>query len=133
MGGHTLTHPDATIQPDNSDAGLVTRDPAAGLEPHGVLPLSLVHFGNGGRLLPAALAADDRRRAFASTVIFMVPFVRVLWTWLGLRPASRTEISRHLTGAPPRSHSQPKCLTQISYDGQGREPGDTLSVIPCPV
>lgn len=81
------------------DHQTLTRPLHTGLEPHGVLPLSLVHFGNGGRLLPPALAADDRRRAFASSVIFNVPFVRVLWSWLGLRPASRTEIVRHLNGA----------------------------------
>jgi hypothetical protein len=81
------------------DHQTLTRPLYTGLEPHGVLPLSLVHFGNGGRLLPPALAADDRRRAFASSVIFNVPLVRVLWSWLGLRPASRTEIVRHLNGA----------------------------------
>jgi hypothetical protein len=96
------------------------------------LPLSLVHFGNGGRLLPAALAADDRRRAFASTVIFMVPFVRVLWTWLGLRPASRTEISHHLTGVPPRSHSQPthRYLQSASQHHQGRERENIVITFP---
>jgi diacylglycerol O-acyltransferase 2, plant len=68
-----------------------------GLEPHGVLPLSIISFAayyaHGdeevyamkGGFTPTMRSA----RALASAAIFNVPFVRHLWTWLGLDPISK--------------------------------------------
>jgi len=73
-----------------------------GLEPHGVLPLSVISFAEyfmhdeeGARR--RGLTANARgARALASAAIFNVPLVKHLWTWLGLEPISKARMLRML-------------------------------------
>ena len=75
-----------------------------GLEPHGVLPLSIISFS--AYYLHGDEEVYERKggfttamrdtRALASGAIFKVPFVRHLWTWLGLDPISRTTMMEML-------------------------------------
>jgi len=73
-----------------------------GLEPHGVLPLSIISFAwyfiydEEGMKRRGFNVATRQSRALASSAIFKVPFVRHLWTWLGLDPISRGGMIRML-------------------------------------
>eukprot|EP00241_Pyramimonas_parkeae_P023499 CAMPEP_0114312114 /NCGR_PEP_ID=MMETSP0059-20121206/20230_1 /TAXON_ID=36894 /ORGANISM="Pyramimonas parkeae, Strain CCMP726" /LENGTH=270 /DNA_ID=CAMNT_0001436423 /DNA_START=213 /DNA_END=1025 /DNA_ORIENTATION=- len=86
----------ATVQFEDEAAFSPTRPYLIGLEPHSVLPLSLIHFGEGSGLLPGHLGQEGRKMAFASSIVFYVPLVRHLWSWLGLRPASRECMAKFL-------------------------------------
>jgi len=66
-----------------------------GLEPHSVLPLSVIAFGSGAPGLPPAVEARERA-ALASSTIFRIPLVRHLWTWLGLDSVDRRTMRRLL-------------------------------------
>lgn len=65
-----------------------------GLEPHSVLPVSVVAFFDGGALPPSLEARP--RAALASSAIFRVPLVRHLWSWLGLQSVDRRTLRRLL-------------------------------------
>ena len=74
-----------------------------GLEPHGVLPLSVISFAEyfmhdeeGARRRGLTPAARRGARALASAAIFKVPLVKHLWTWLGLDPISKACMLRML-------------------------------------
>ena len=58
-----------------------------GLEPHHALPLSIASFGVNS-ILPGINILGERK-CLATTIIFYVPLARHLWTWMGLRRASR--------------------------------------------
>ena len=64
-----------------------------GVEPHSVLPLGLLAIAKFTNSLPLPNA-----RALASSVVFLVPIVRHVVTWLGLAPANRASFRRLLAG-----------------------------------
>eukprot|EP00249_Psilotum_nudum_P008817 c21524_g1_i1 orf=168-1151(+) len=53
------------------------------VEPHSVLPLGIVALSNYTGYMPFT-----RTKILATSVIFFIPIVRHLWSWLGLVPAS---------------------------------------------
>ena len=60
-----------------------------GLEPHSVLPLSIVAFGKYFFYTESTPACVRDARALATPAIFVVPFLRQLWTWLGMEAIDR--------------------------------------------
>ena len=67
-----------------------------GLEPHSVLPLSIVAFGNYFFFTKSTPQCVRNSRALATGTIFIFPLLRQLWTWLGMDPISKTTMRRLL-------------------------------------
>lgn len=67
-----------------------------GLEPHSVLPLSIVGFGDYFYFTESTPRCVRNARALATGAIFTFPVLRQLWTWLGLDPISRRKMRQLL-------------------------------------
>ena len=67
-----------------------------GLEPHSVLPLSIVSFGKYFFYTPTTPECVRNSRALATETIFVIPFMRQLWSWLGMDPISKRRMRRLL-------------------------------------
>lgn len=64
-----------------------------GLEPHSVLPLSIVTFGKYFYCSPdTSPRCVYTSRGLATPVLFHIPFLRQLWTWLGMDAISKAKM-----------------------------------------
>ncbi|KAH6556077.1 hypothetical protein KP509_1Z206500 [Ceratopteris richardii] len=76
-----------TLVMEDADAFDPTRTYIFAAEPHSVLPLGVIALHG----LPL-----DKIKGLASSAAFCTPFVRHIWTWLGLIPASRKNLVENL-------------------------------------
>lgn len=67
-----------------------------GLEPHSVMPLSIVSFGNYFFFTKSTPQCVRNSRALASGTIFIFPLLRQLWSWLGMDPISKAYMRKLL-------------------------------------